>query len=54
MTTRTDNHGSELEALAHTLPVYLVRKVGESDVAHELFAEDGRRSCVGGLGERRS
>ena len=38
---RTDNHGSELEALADALPVDLVWKVCETDVAHELLANDG-------------
>jgi hypothetical protein len=38
---RTDDHGSKLEALSYTLPVDLVRKIGEPDVTHELFADDG-------------
>ena len=53
-TTPTDDHGGELEALAHTLPVHLVRKVGKAHVAHELFADDGRGACLGGLGGRRA
>ena len=38
---RTDDHGSELETLAHALPVDLVWQVCEADVAHELLANDG-------------
>jgi hypothetical protein len=38
---RTDDHGSELEALADALPVDLVWQVCEPDVAHELLANDG-------------
>jgi hypothetical protein len=37
---RTDDHGGKLEALSDTLPMDLVGKVGKSNVAHELFAND--------------
>ena len=51
---RTDNHGSELEALPYALPVDLVGQVCESDIAIELFADDGSsRSGFGGLGKGR-
>ena len=43
----TDNHCGELEALPDALPVHLVWKVGETDVAHELFADDGRDTVLG-------
>ena len=36
----TNDHGSELETLPHTLSVDLVGEVGEPDVAHQLFAND--------------
>ena len=49
--TRTDNHGSELEALPYALPVDLVGQVCESDIAVELFADDGYASSVLGLSE---
>ena len=50
---RTDNHGSELETLPHTLPVDLVGEVGEPDVAHQLFANDtGKASSMGCWGQR--
>lgn len=48
---RTDNHGSELEALPYALPVDLVGQVCESDIAIELFADDGYASSVLGLSE---
>ena len=48
----TDNHGSELEALPHALPVDLVGKVGETDEAHEFLANYWRRARVRGLDER--
>lgn len=38
--TRTDHHGGELEALPDALPVHLVRKVGKSNISHELLAND--------------
>lgn len=37
----SNNHRSEVEALAHTLSVYLVWQVGETDIAHQLFATSG-------------
>ena len=37
---QTDNHGGELETLANALPVNLVWKICETDVAHELLAND--------------
>ena len=48
---RTDNHGSELEALPYALPVDLVGQVCESDIAIELFADDGYASSVLRLSE---
>ena len=45
----TNDHGGELEALAYAFPVDLVGKVGETDVAHELLANDGGRTGVGRL-----
>lgn len=45
----TDDHGGELEALAHALSVDLVWQVCETDVAHEFLANDGgdtRRAVV--------
>ena len=50
--TRTDNHGSELEALPYAFPVDLIGKVGEPDVAHEFFANDWWDGCVVGLRRR--
>ena len=52
-TIHTDDHGGELEALAHALPVHLVGKVGKAHVAVELFANDGRGCWFRGLWERR-
>ena len=53
--TRTDNHGSELEALPHALPVDLVGQVGKAHKAHELFADDGGGAdFVGTRRERRA
>ena len=49
---RTNNHGGELEALAHALSVHLVRKVGKTHIAVELFADDGGRGGFGLLGQR--
>lgn len=47
MQGRTDDHGCELKALAYALPVDLVGKVCETDVAHELLADDwGETGCV--------
>ena len=46
-TMRTNNHGGELEALAHAFPVYLVGEVGKADVAHELLADDGGDAAAG-------
>lgn len=43
---RTDDHGGELETLADAFTVHLIGKVGEPNVAHELFP-DG--TTVGGL-----
>lgn len=37
----TNDHGGELEALADALTVNLVGKVGETNVAHELFTDYG-------------
>jgi len=52
---RTDNHGSELETLPHTLSVDLVGEVGEPDVAHQLFANDiGKASSMGCWRKRRA
>ena len=48
----TDNHCRELEAFPDTLPVDLIRKVGETDVAHEFFADDRRQAWVGESGCR--
>lgn len=53
-TTLTDDHSSKLEALPYALPVYLVRKVGEPNIAIELFADNGCRARFGGLGEGRA
>lgn len=51
---RTDDHGRELEALPYALPVDLVGQVGKSDVAIELFADDGCATRVLWLGEGRT
>ena len=51
-TMRTNNHGGELEALAHALSVHLVREVGKAHIAVELFADDGGRGGFGLLGQR--
>ncbi len=45
---RTNDHSSELEALADALPVDLVGEVCEADEAHELFPDDGREAVLGG------
>ena len=45
----TDDHGVEVEALAHALPVDLVGEVRETDVAHELLTDDGGGGAVGSL-----
>lgn len=52
-TRRTDNHGGELETLAHALPMDLVRQVGKANIAVELLANDGWDGRVSGLGKRR-
>jgi hypothetical protein len=44
---RTDDHGSELEALPDALSMDLVGQVGEADISHKLLANDG------GLSQRR-
>lgn len=49
----TDDHGCELEALAHALPVHLVGEVGKAHIAIELFADDGRSCWFGGWREGR-
>jgi hypothetical protein len=41
MIRRTDDHYGELETLPHALAVYLVWKVCETDVSHELLTDDG-------------
>ena len=46
----TDDHGSKVEALLDTLPVDLVGQVGEADVAHEFFADEGRHAVRGRAG----
>ena len=38
---RTDDHGSELEALPDALPMDLVGQVGKAYIAHELLANSG-------------
>lgn len=38
---RTDDHGGKLEPFADALAVHLVREIGKTDVAHELFADYG-------------
>lgn len=38
---RTNDHYGELKALPHALAVDLVWKVRETDVSHELLADDG-------------
>ena len=38
---RTNDHYAELKALPHALAVDLVWKVCETDVYHELLADDG-------------
>ena len=38
---RTDDHYGELKALPHALAMDLVWKVCETDVTHELLADDG-------------
>lgn len=43
----TNDHGGELEALPDALPMNLVRKVGESDVTHQFFADNIRNWCAG-------
>jgi len=43
---RTNNHCSELETFADALPVHLVGKVGETNVAHELFANNRCNTSV--------
>ena len=48
-TRLADNHSSEVETLAHTLSVNLVRKVGEADVARQLLAASSERSDRGWL-----
>ena len=53
-TKLTDDHSSKLESLPHALPVHLVRKVGETDIAIQLFADDGCRAGFRGLGEGRA
>ena len=53
-TTLTDDHGSKLEALPYALPVHLVWEVGETDIAVELFADDGRRTRFRGLRKGRA
>ena len=50
-TMRTNNHGGELEALAHALSVHLVGEVGKAHIAVELFANDGGRGGLGLLGQ---
>lgn len=45
----TDDHGVEVEALAHALPVDLVGEIRETDVAHELLTDDGGGGAVGSL-----
>ncbi len=51
-TMHTDDHGCELEALAHALPVHLVGEVGKAHITIELFADDGRRCWFGRWRER--
>lgn len=46
---RTDNHDIEVEALADTLAVPLVGKIGETNVACQLSANDVSH-VAGGLG----
>lgn len=49
--TRTNDHGRELETLPDALPVDLVWEVRETDVAHQLFADDGRDRGMGRRGD---
>ncbi len=37
---RTNDHYSKLETLPHTFTVYLVGKIGKTDIAHKFFAND--------------
>lgn len=46
MLLRTNDHGGKLEALANTLPVDLVGKIGETDKTHELFPDDWREAAL--------
>lgn len=48
----TDDHACELETFPDALPVYLVGQVGETDIAHERFADDGWGA--GSVAERRA
>ncbi len=41
LTGRTNDHYGELKALPHALAVDLIWKVCETDVSHELLADDG-------------
>ena len=36
----TNNHSGKGKALPDTLPMDLIRQIGETDVTHELFAND--------------
>lgn len=45
----TDNHSRELEALLDALAVDLVRQVGESNVAHQLFPDNRAQSLCRGV-----
>ena len=48
---RTDDHYGKLEALSNALAVDLVGEVGETDVAHQLLADDG--GDTGSAGRKR-
>lgn len=50
---RTDDHGGELEALPDALSVDLVGEVCETDIAHELFADNVRGCRLSRWHERR-
>ena len=43
----TDDHSGELESLPYALPVDLVGQIGETDVAHQFFADDRRQASRG-------
>lgn len=43
----TDNHGGELKTLPNAFSVDLVGQIGEPDVAHQFFADDGRETGAG-------